>query len=47
VVCYDRKEKIKKYSSTEEILKEFYGYRLKYYYKRKEYIHVYVEDIRT
>ncbi|GBB91406.1 hypothetical protein RclHR1_01870001 [Rhizophagus clarus] len=35
LVCFDGKGRIKKYSSAEEILLEFYDYRLEYYHKRK------------
>ncbi|RIA85852.1 hypothetical protein C1645_830172 [Glomus cerebriforme] len=35
MVCFDGSGRIKKYNSSEEILKEFYDYRLEYYYKRK------------
>jgi DNA topoisomerase-2 len=38
MVCFDGKGRIKKYSSAEEILLEFYDYRLKYYYKRKDHM---------
>ena len=38
MVCFDGKGRIKKYSSAEEILIEFYDYRLKYYYKRKDHM---------
>ncbi|CAG8557517.1 13082_t:CDS:2 [Funneliformis mosseae] len=38
MVCFDGKGRIKKYTSAEEILREFYDYRLEYYYKRKEYM---------
>ncbi|RIA90989.1 DNA topoisomerase [Glomus cerebriforme] len=38
MVCFDGKGRIKKYSSAEEILMEFYDYRLEYYYKRKDHM---------
>ncbi|GBC08492.1 hypothetical protein RclHR1_08160004 [Rhizophagus clarus] len=38
MVCLDGKGRIKKYSSAEEILLEFYDYRLEYYYKRKNHM---------
>jgi len=38
MVCFDGKGRIKKYSSAEEILREFYDYRLEYYYKRKAHM---------
>jgi len=38
MVCFDGKGRIKKYDSVEEILMEFYDYRLEYYYKRKDYM---------
>lgn len=36
MVCFDENMRIKKYSTPEEILKEFYGVRLRYYATRKE-----------
>ncbi|KAH9411662.1 DNA gyrase/topoisomerase IV [Ordospora pajunii] len=36
MVCFDENQRIKKYSSPEEILKEFYGVRLRHYFMRKE-----------
>src|ERR1700722_6727896 len=38
IMCYDGKGRIKKYGSAEKILMEFYNYRLKYYYKKKDYM---------
>ncbi|EXX74976.1 DNA topoisomerase 2 [Rhizophagus irregularis DAOM 197198w] len=38
MVCFDGKGRIKKYSSAEEILLEFYDYRLEYYFKRKDHM---------
>ncbi|CAI2189641.1 7136_t:CDS:2, partial [Funneliformis geosporum] len=38
MVCFDGRGRIKKYSSAEEILREFYDYRLEYYFKRKEHM---------
>lgn len=35
MVCFDLNNKIKKYSSPEEILDDFYGKRLEYYGVRK------------
>ena len=35
MVCFDGRGRIKKYSSPEEILEEFYDYRLKYYNKER------------
>lgn len=35
---FDRNNKIKKYSSTNEIIREFYEVRMEYYDKRKEYL---------
>lgn len=35
MVCFDPAGKIKKYSSAEEIVREFYPIRLEYYMKRK------------
>jgi DNA topoisomerase-2 len=35
---FDAKEKLKKYSSAEEIIDDYYGVRLEYYEKRKQYI---------
>jgi DNA topoisomerase-2 len=40
MVCFDGRGRIKKYNSPEEILKEFYEYRLEYYHKRKVRINV-------
>ncbi|KAM0671935.1 DNA topoisomerase 2 [Ordospora colligata] len=36
MVCFDENQRIKKYSTPEEILKEFYGVRLRHYFMRKE-----------
>ncbi|KAG0365746.1 DNA topoisomerase [Gamsiella multidivaricata] len=38
MVCFDPQGRIKKYSSAEEIVQEFYDLRLEYYRKRKEYL---------
>ncbi|KAF8981096.1 DNA topoisomerase 2, partial [Haplosporangium bisporale] len=38
MVCFDPQGRIKKYSSPEEIVQEFYDVRLDYYRKRKEYL---------
>lgn len=35
MVCFDASGKIKKYSSPEQIIEDFYGLRLEYYIKRK------------
>lgn len=35
MICFDFEGKIKKYSSPEEIIEEFYPKRLAYYQKRK------------
>ncbi len=35
MMCFDFEGKIKKYSSPEEIIEEFYPLRLAYYQKRK------------
>jgi DNA topoisomerase-2 len=35
MVCFDKDGRIRRYSSAEEILEEFYDLRLKYYQKRK------------
>lgn len=35
MVCFDPAGKIKKYTTTEEILLEFYDVRMEYYHKRK------------
>lgn len=35
MVCFDKEGRIKKYTSAEEILEDFYGLRLSYYQKRK------------
>lgn len=35
MICFDFEGKIKKYTSPEEILEEFYPVRLAYYQKRK------------
>ncbi|KAM0675096.1 DNA topoisomerase 2 [Gurleya vavrai] len=37
-VCFDNRGCIKKYLGPEDILREFYGIRLDYYTKRKEYM---------
>lgn len=37
MVCFDPEGKIKRYESPQQILKEFYYVRLKYYTSRKEY----------
>lgn len=44
MVLFDAQGKIKKYSSPEEILEDFYLLRLGYYQKRKEHL---VEDLKT
>ncbi|GBB86111.1 hypothetical protein RclHR1_12570006 [Rhizophagus clarus] len=38
MVCFDGNGRIKKYSSAEEILLEFYDYRLEYYRKRRDHM---------
>ena len=38
MVCLDEKGRIKKYNGAEEILREFYQLRLKFYHKRKEHL---------
>ncbi len=38
LVCFDPEGRIKKYTSVEEILEEFYDLRLRYYQKRKVFI---------
>ncbi|PKY39326.1 DNA topoisomerase II [Rhizophagus irregularis] len=38
MVCFDGRGRIRKYNSPEEILKEFYDYRLEYYHKRKAHM---------
>ncbi|GES91615.1 DNA topoisomerase II [Rhizophagus clarus] len=38
MVCFDGNGRIKKYNSAEEILLEFYDYRLEYYRKRKDHM---------
>jgi DNA topoisomerase II len=38
MVCFDERLKIKRYGTPEEILKEFYHIRLKYYTARKEHM---------
>lgn len=38
MVLFDKDEKLKKYSSVEEIMSEFYELRLKYYDMRKDYM---------
>ncbi|KAI8050010.1 DNA topoisomerase [Thamnidium elegans] len=38
IVCFDKDGKIKKYSSAEQILEEFYELRLDYYHKRKAHL---------
>ncbi|CAE6368969.1 unnamed protein product [Rhizoctonia solani] len=38
MICFDPNGKIKKYSSPEEILEEFYALRLSYYQKRKQHL---------
>ncbi|KAK3819863.1 MAG: DNA topoisomerase II [Benniella sp.] len=38
MVCFDPQGRIKRYSSTEEIVKEFFDLRLDYYRKRKEHL---------
>lgn len=35
MICFDRDGSIKKYSSPEEILKDFYDVRFQHYHKRK------------
>jgi DNA topoisomerase-2 len=35
MVCFDQEGRIKKYTSPEEILQEFYHLRLRFYQKRK------------
>ncbi|KAG0179042.1 DNA topoisomerase 2 [Apophysomyces sp. BC1034] len=44
LVCFDKDGKIKKYSSAEEILREFYDLRLDYYQKRKDYLIFVLKD---
>ncbi|CAO1613505.1 unnamed protein product [Sympodiomycopsis kandeliae] len=44
MVLFDAQGKIKKYTSPEEILDDFYMLRFGYYQKRKEYL---VEDLKT
>lgn len=44
IVCFDQNGKIKKYSSAEDILKEFYELRLEYYAKRKEHLIYVLKD---
>ena len=43
MVCFDPQGRIKRYSSAEEILEEFYHLRLEYYQKRK----LYLSDVLT
>ncbi|KAG0227897.1 DNA topoisomerase 2 [Actinomortierella wolfii] len=38
MVCFDPQGRIKKYSSPEEIIQDFYDVRLEFYRKRKEYM---------
>ncbi|RKP23009.1 DNA topoisomerase II, partial [Syncephalis pseudoplumigaleata] len=38
MVCFDSEGRIKRYESAEEILREFYGLRLVYYQRRKEWL---------
>ncbi|THH09412.1 hypothetical protein EW145_g2021 [Phellinidium pouzarii] len=38
MICFDFEGKIKKYTSPEEILEDFYPIRLAYYQKRKDYL---------
>ncbi|OZJ04290.1 hypothetical protein BZG36_02570 [Bifiguratus adelaidae] len=38
MVCFDAEARIRKYNSVDEILKEFYGIRLEYYQRRKQYL---------
>jgi DNA topoisomerase-2 len=38
MVCFDAEGRIKKYSSPEDILQDFYHLRLQYYQRRKEYL---------
>ncbi|KAF9943264.1 DNA topoisomerase 2 [Mortierella alpina] len=38
MVCFDPQGRIKKYSSPEEIVQEFYDLRLEFYRKRKDYL---------
>ena len=38
MVLFDKDEKLKKYSSVEEVMSEFYELRLKYYDMRKDYM---------
>ncbi|KAL0098080.1 DNA topoisomerase [Phycomyces blakesleeanus] len=44
IVCFDRNEKIKKYASPEEVIREFYDLRLEYYQKRKDNLISILED---
>lgn len=44
MVCFDFDGKIKKYSSPEEIITDFYPVRLAYYQKRKVSILIQVSD---
>ncbi|KAJ1675293.1 DNA topoisomerase 2 [Spiromyces aspiralis] len=37
-VCFDHQGRLHKYESTQEIFREFYQYRLKFYQLRKEYL---------
>ncbi len=38
MVGFNKDRKINKYNSTKEIMEEFYGVRLNFYDKRKEYL---------
>jgi DNA topoisomerase II len=39
LVCFDLEGRIKKYSSVDDILKDFFDIRQSYYHKRKEYMY--------
>jgi DNA gyrase/topoisomerase IV subunit A len=43
MVCFDLNSKIRKYTSAEEILEDFYPKRLEYYGIRKVYLHTQAE----
>jgi len=51
MICFDFEGKIKKYTSPEEIIEEFYPKRLAYYQKRKAstayFEHAYIAAILT
>ncbi|CAL1697067.1 unnamed protein product [Somion occarium] len=44
MICFDFEGKIKKYSSPEEIIEEFFPVRLAYYQKRKDFL---VEELQS